>query len=191
MNKFQHFSVADMMKEIIRLLQDHSSSSRVFKRFWSAQILGLEKYQRHQLRQHNPQPAHPPVLWLVLGSWQHQRHGRYVTLLCFADASSVVPKKTLFFSSSHQIASTSSVKQLGRLLICPFSTWSTVPTLAPATEEITAESGNMLTHTGSLTRRVITTRPKTRVSVLLVDGVTSVCVWQCRLSLALFISSAL
>lgn len=97
MNKFQHFSVADMMNDIIPLLQDHSSSSRVFKRFCSAQILGLEKYQRHQLRQHDPQPAHPPVLWLLLGSWQHQRHGRSVTLLCFADASSVVPKKTLFF----------------------------------------------------------------------------------------------
>lgn len=57
--------------------QDCSSTSWIFKHFRSAQVLGLEEHQRHQLCQHNAEPAHSPVLWLLLGSWQHQCHGWY------------------------------------------------------------------------------------------------------------------
>lgn len=59
------------------LSQDRSSPSWVLKHFWSAQILGLEEHQWHQLCEHDPQPAHSAVLWLMLGPWQHQCHGRY------------------------------------------------------------------------------------------------------------------
>lgn len=64
--------------------------------------MGLEKHQWHQLREHNSQPAHPTVLRLLLGSWQHQCHGRYLqhnrklSFLCFTDVSFMMNSFYLF-----------------------------------------------------------------------------------------------
>uniref|UniRef100_A0A7P0Z4L1 Cathepsin Z n=1 Tax=Homo sapiens TaxID=9606 RepID=A0A7P0Z4L1_HUMAN len=41
----------------------------------SAQELGLAQCGWCQLCQHHPEPAHPPILRLLLGPRQHQRYG--------------------------------------------------------------------------------------------------------------------
>lgn len=165
--------------------QDRTSSSRVFEDFWSAEVVGLEEHQWHQLRQHYSQPAHSPVLWVLLGTWQHQCDGRYdsaklnyVTLYitslwhsCAFTSSfhrrdideQKVMAATYFLFALNQIESTLSGKERGHLPTCLSRMWSTAVMPARATEETTLGFGNMLTITGSQMRPVITTRLKTRV----------------------------
>lgn len=147
--------------------QDRTSSSRVFEHFWSAEVVGLEEHQWHQLRQHYSQPAHSPVLWVLLGTWQHQCDGRYdsaklnyVTLYitslwhrCAFTSSfhrrdideQKVMAATYFLFALNQIESTLSGKERGHLPTCLSRMWSTAVMPARATEETTLGFGNMLT----------------------------------------------
>lgn len=143
--------------------QDRTSSSRVFEDFWSAEVVGLEEHQWHQLRQHYSQPAHSPVLWVLLGTSLWHRCAFTSSFHRRDIDEQKVMAATYFLFALNQIESTLSGKERGHLPTCLSRMWSTAVMPARATEETTLGFGNMLTITGSQMRPVITTRLKTRV----------------------------